>query len=95
VKPGNLKYEPVKIETLTIKQLKAVLEGTAQELSPGSEVGDLRNQVSGMDVDLVAEIFAKINLCQDQSFFFVLTYLYIARNRHVCRWQVRTLLLYP
>jgi hypothetical protein len=62
VKPGNLKYEPIKIETLSVKQLKEVLKGTGQELIPGSEVGDLRNQVSGMDVDLVAQILAKINL---------------------------------
>jgi hypothetical protein len=62
VKPGNLKYEPIKIETLSVKQLKAVLKGTGQELIPGSEVGDLRNQVSGMDADLVAQIFTKINL---------------------------------
>jgi hypothetical protein len=62
VKPNNLKNEPIKIEMLSVKQLKAVLTGTGQELIPGSEVGDLRNQVSGMDVDLVAQIFAKINL---------------------------------
>jgi hypothetical protein len=62
VKPGNLKYESIKIEMLTIKQLKIILKGTGQELIPGSEVGDLRNQVSGMDVDIVAQILAKINL---------------------------------
>lgn len=62
VKPGNLKYEPMKIETLSVKQLKAVLEGTGQELIAGSEAGHLRDQLSGMDVDLVAQSFAKINL---------------------------------
>jgi hypothetical protein len=67
VKPGNLKYEPIKIETLSVKQLKGVLKGTGQELIPGSEVGDLRNQVSGMDADLVAQIFAKINLSSSSS----------------------------
>jgi hypothetical protein len=67
VKPGNLKYEPIKIETLSIKQLKAIFQGTGQELIPGSEVGDLRNQVSGMDVDLVAQIFANINLSSSSS----------------------------
>jgi hypothetical protein len=67
VKPGNLKYEPIKIETLSVKQLKIILKGTDQELIPGSEVGDLRNQVSIMDVDLVAQIFAKINLSSSSS----------------------------
>jgi hypothetical protein len=42
VKPGNLKYEPIQIEKLSVKQLKAVLKGTGQELIPGSEAGDLR-----------------------------------------------------
>jgi hypothetical protein len=67
VKPGNLNYEPIKIETFSVKQLKAVLKGTDQEHIPGSEVGDLRNQVSGMDADLVAQIFAKINLSSSSS----------------------------